>query len=152
MLKSQVNGENEPVRASSSFALDLEAIRARARKNIDSGAVTEGYAAERATILKLLNDALATEIVCVLRYRRHYFMAATVGGVPGVTVSPELLEHANQEQEHVDAIAERIVQLNGEPEFDPKIVATRSHTQYVAGGSLAEMLKEDLVAERVAID
>lgn len=151
MLKPQVNGENEPVR-SNAFALDLDAIRTRARKHMDRGAVTEGYAAQRSTILKLLNDSLATEIVCVLRYRRHYFMAGAIGGIPGSTVSPELLEHANQEQAHVDALAERIVQLGGEPEFDPKVVAVRSHTQYVPGATLVEMLQEDLVAERIAID
>lgn len=113
------------------------------------GAVTPSYGANRLQVLRLLNAALATEIVCVLRYRRHYFM---VSGAPGEAIKGELMEHALEEQAHADQIAERIVQLGGEPDMDPLGVRERSHTEYVAGSSLTEMVKEDLVAERVAIE
>jgi bacterioferritin len=128
---------------------DLKTLRARARKHIEEGAVTAGYSADRSEVLKLLNDALATELVCVLRYRRHHFMAR---GIDAKSTADEFLIHSNEEQGHADRIAERIVQLGGEPEFAPDSLSGRSHAEYVAGGSLVEMIKEDLVAERIAID
>jgi len=131
------------------FLTDVKTLRERARKHIDDGAVTAGYAAERATVLKLLNDALATELVCVLRYRRHYFMAK---GPNSKSVSDEFLAHSNEEQAHADQIAERIVQLGGAPDFAPGGLSSRSHSEYVEGTTLTEMIKEDLVAERIAID
>ena len=124
-------------------------LRAQARRKIEKGAVTEGYAADRAKVIKMLNDALATEIVCMLRYKRHYFMAT---GVHAEAVAAEFLEHANQEVEHADAIAKRIVQLGGEPDFSPDTLVKRSHAEYVPGKSLMDMVKEDLIAERIAID
>jgi bacterioferritin len=127
----------------------IASLRARARKHIETGAVTQTYAADRETVLRLLNEALATEIVCTLRYRRHYFMA---DGVQAEAVKEEFLTHALEEQAHADLIAARIVQLEGEPNFDPRGLAERSHAEYVAGDSLDDMIREDLVAERVAID
>lgn len=131
------------------FLTDIKTLRERARKHIDEGAVTAGYDAERTTVINLLNDALATEIVCTLRYRRHYFMAK---GPTSKSVAAEFLEHSNEEQGHADQIAERIVQLGGEPNFSPDGLLTRSHAEYVEGSSLADMIKENLVAERIAID
>lgn len=131
------------------FLTDIKTIRARARKHIADGAVTAGYRADRAKVVALLNEALATEIVCVLRYRRHHFMAA---GIAADTVAAEFLTHANEEQQHADQIAARIVQLNGEPDFSPEGLLTRSHAEYVEGDTLVDMIKEDLVAERIAID
>jgi bacterioferritin len=131
------------------FVSDIKAIRERARKNIEQGAVTEGYRANREAVIRLLNDAMATEIVCVLRYKRHYFMAA---GINAQGVAAEFLEHANEEQGHADQIAQRIVQLDGEPDFSPQNLLSRSHAEYVEGDTLAEMLKEDLIAERIAIE
>jgi len=131
------------------FLTDVETLRRRARQHINQGPVTEGYGADVDVVVKLLNEALATEIICTLRYRRHYFMAK---GIHAESVAPEFLEHANEEQEHADRIAERIVQLGGEPDFSPDGLATRSHAEYVEGGSLVEMIKEDLVAERIAIE
>ena len=132
-----------------SFLTDVKTLRERARKHIDEGAVTAGYAADRVTVLKLLNDALATEIVCVLRYRRHYFMAQ---GPNSKSVAEEFLAHSNEEQGHADQIAGRIVQLGGEPDFAPDGLTSRSHAEYVPGSNLTDMIKEDLVAERIAID
>jgi bacterioferritin len=131
------------------FLTDIKTLRERARQHIENGAVTEGYKADRETVVKLLNEALATEIVCVLRYRRHYFMAS---GIHAESVAPEFLQHANEEQGHADQIAQRIVQLKGEPNFNPDGLLTRSHAEYVEGDSLIDMIKEDLVAERIAID
>jgi bacterioferritin len=131
------------------FLSDIQTLRKRAREHIAQGAVTPGYRADRATVLKLLNEALATEIVCVLRYKRHYFMAK---GIHAEGVAAEFLEHAGDEQQHADQIAERITQLGGEPDFSPDGLVSRSHAEYVEGGSLEEMIKEDLVAERIAID
>jgi bacterioferritin len=128
---------------------DIETLRARARQHIEEGAVTSGYAADRETVIKLLNEALATEIVCVLRYKRHYFMAAGIHATP---VAAEFLEHANEEMLHADRIAERIIQLHGEPNFSPDGLAARSHAEYVEGATLREMIKEDLIAERIAIE
>jgi bacterioferritin len=132
-----------------SFLSDIQTIRDRARKHIDEGAVTENYGADKVTALRLLNEALATEIVCTLRYRRHYYMAK---GITSASVAGEFLEHANEEQAHADQLAQRIVQLGGEPDFSPEGLATRSHAEYVEGGSLIEMIREDLVAERIAIE
>ena len=131
------------------FLTDVKTLRKRAREHIEQGAVTSGYRADRATVIKLLNEALATEIVCVLRYRRHHFMAQGMNADP---VAAEFLVHANEEQQHADQIAGRIVQLNGEPNFSPEGLLSRSHAEYVEGHDLPDMIKEDLVAERVAID
>jgi bacterioferritin len=131
------------------FLTDIKTLRERARKHIEQGAVTEGYAADRETVIKILNEALATEIVCVLRYKRHYFMAS---GIHAEGVAAEFLEHATDEQGHADQIAARIVQLGGAPNFNPEGLLSRSHAEYVEGETLADMIKEDLVAERIAID
>ena len=131
------------------FLTDLKTIRARARQHIEQGPVTPGYRCELETILRLLNEALATEIVCVLRYKRHYYMAS---GIHAQSVAAEFLQHASEEQAHADLIAARIVQLGGEPNFSPEGLADRSHSEYVPGTDLIDMIKEDLVAERVAID
>ena len=131
------------------FLTDIKTLRERARQHIENGAVTEGYSADRETVVKLLNEALATEIVCVLRYKRHYFMAS---GINAESVAQEFLQHANEEQGHADLIAHRIVQLKGEPNFNPEGLLTRSHAEYKEGTSLLDMIKEDLVAERIAID
>jgi bacterioferritin len=132
-----------------SFVMDLDKIRRDARQHIKEGAVTEGYQADKATVLKLLNDALATEIVCTLRYKRHFFMAK---GINSEGVAAEFAEHATQEQEHADMLAERIVQLGGEPDFAPDGLAARSHSQYAEGKTLTDMIRENLIAERIAID
>ena len=131
------------------FLTDIKTLRERARQHIENGAVTEGYRADRETAVKILNEALATEIVCVLRYKRHYFMAS---GIHAESVAAEFLQHANDEQGHADQIAQRIVQLQGEPNFNPEGLLMRSHAEYVEGNSLTDMIKEDLVAERIAID
>jgi len=131
------------------FLTDIQTLRQRARKHIENGAVTEGYSGDRETAVKILNEALATEIVCVLRYKRHYFMAS---GINAEGVAAEFLQHANEEQGHADQIAQRIVQLKGEPNFNPEGLLMRSHAEYVEGNSLLDMIKEDLVAERIAID
>ena len=135
--------------ANQPFLSDVQAIRKRAREHIEEGAVTAGYQADRATVLKLLNEALATEIVCTLRYRRHYFMAK---GIHSKSIADEFLVHSNEEQGHADMLAERIVQLGGEPNFSPDGLLSRSHAEYVEGASLVDMIKEDLIAERIAID
>ena len=131
------------------FLSDIETLRSRARQHIEQGAVTPGYRADRETVIKLLNEALATEIVCVLRYKRHFYMAS---GINAQSVAQEFLQHANEEQLHADQLAQRIVQLGGEPNFAPEGLSARSHSEYVEGDSLVEMIKEDLVAERIAID
>ncbi len=131
------------------FLSDIKTIRARARRNIEQGAITDTYRADRETVVKLLNEALATEIICVLRYRRHHFMAV---GINAEAVAAEFLVHANEEQQHADQIAQRIVQLQGEPNFSPEGLASRAHAEYVEGEDLIDMIKEDLVAERIAID
>ncbi len=128
---------------------DRETLRAQARRNIEEGAVTSGYSADRTEVLRLLNAALATELVCVLRYRRHHFMAR---GLASKSIADEFLTHSNEEQQHADQIAERIVQLGGEPDFSPDGLTSRSHAEYVPANSLVEMIREDLVAERIAID
>ena len=131
------------------FLTDVKTLRERARQHIERGAVTESYQADREVVLKLLNEALATEIVCVLRYRRHYFMA---NGINAQAVADEFLQHANEEQAHADQIAARIVQLGGAPNLSPEGMLSRSHSEYVEGESLLDMIREDLVAERIAID
>ena len=131
------------------FLTDIQTLRKRARQHIQDGAVTKGYTADRETVVRLLNEALATEIVCVLRYKRHYYMAT---GIHAQAVAAEFLEHANEEQGHADMIAERITQLGGAPDFNPESLTSRSHAEYVEGESLIDMIKEDLVAERIAID
>ena len=135
--------------SSKPFVSDIETIRRRAREHIEHGAVTAGYGADRETVVKLLNEALATEIVCVLRYKRHYFMAS---GIHARSVAAEFLEHANEEQSHADRIADRITQLDGAPNFHPEGLLARAHADYVEGDDLVDMIKEDLVAERIAID
>lgn len=131
------------------FMSDISHIRKHAREHLEEGAITAGYNADREAVLKLLNHALATEIVCVLRYRRHHFMAK---GIYAKSIADEFLSHSNEEQGHADKIATRIVQLGGEPDFSPTGLVNRSHAEYVAGHSLEEMIKEDLIAERIAID
>lgn len=128
---------------------DIKTLRERARQHIEKGAVTSGYAADRENVIKILNEALATELVCVLRYKRHYFMAAGIHAAP---VAAEFLEHATEEMSHADLIAKRIVELRGEPNFSPDGLAARSHAEYVEGDSLKSMIKEDLIAERIAIE
>ena len=131
------------------FLSDIKKIRERARANMRDGAITDGYKADRETVIKILNEALATEIVCVLRYKHHYYAA---DGLNAEAVAQEFLEHAQQEQEQADQIAERIAQLGGKPNFSPDSLSTRSHSEYVEGDTLKEMIEEDLVAERIAID
>jgi bacterioferritin len=131
------------------FLTDIKTLRDRARQHIEGGAVTHGYKADRETVIKLLNEALATEIVCVLRYKRHHFMAS---GLNAQSVAQEFLQHAIEEQTHADQIARRIVQIGGEPDFSPQGLLTRSHSEYVEGATLIGMIEEDLIAERVAID
>jgi bacterioferritin len=131
------------------FLSDIQTIRKRARQHMENGAVTEAYKGDRKTVLRLLNEALATEIVCVLRYKRHYHTAT---GIHAQAVAQEFLEHANEEQAHSDQIATRIVQLGGAPNFNPEGILTRSHAEYVEGETLVDMIREDLVAERIAIE
>jgi len=134
---------------SGSFMTDVQELRRRARSHIEQGAVTEGYRADVETVLRVLNEALATEIVCVLRYKRHHYMAA---GIHATAVAEEFLEHANAEQRHADQIAERITQLGGEPDLNPGNLVGRSHSEYVEGKGLIDMIREDLVAERIVIE
>ena len=131
------------------FITDIQTIRARARQHIDEGAMTSGYKANPDVVIQLLNAALATEIVCVLRYKRHYFMAT---GINSESVREEFLEHANEEQTHADLIAQRIVQLGGEPDLSPEGLLIRSYSEYKEGETLTDMIKEDLIAERIVID
>jgi bacterioferritin len=131
------------------FKSDLDAIRKRARDNMLDGAVTGAYRADREQVIKVLNEVLATEIVCTLRYKNHYFMAAGIHAKP---IADEFLEHANEEQAHADAVAKRICELGGNPNYDPNGLATRSHAEYKEGKTLDDMIREDLIAERVAIE
>lgn len=128
---------------------DIRTIRNRARQHIEQGAVTPGYQADKDSVIRLLNEALATEIICVLRYKRHYFMAK---GINAESIAAEFAEHAAEEQGHADRIAQRIVQLGGAPDLSPAGLAQRSHSEYVEGNTLDDMVRENLVAERVAID
>jgi bacterioferritin len=138
----------EENKTSLAHGFDVAAIRAAAA-NLDDGAVTQGYQADRAAVVQMLNDALATELVCILRYKRHYY---TVTGRGNGQVKAEFLEHANQEQEHADWLAERIVQLNGEPNFNPATLAARSHAEYDESTDVNSMIRANLIAERVAIE
>jgi len=131
------------------FVSDMKKIRDRARQHMEQGAMTEGYKADRDEIIKILNEALATEIVCVLRYKSHYFMASGIHSEP---VAEEFIQHANEEQAHADAISRRIVQLNGVPNWSPEGLSSRSHSEFEQGSTLKQMIEEDLIAERIAID
>lgn len=135
--------------AKKTFLSDIKAIRQRARQHMVDGAITASYTLDREVVLKLLNEALATEIVCVLRYKAHHYMAS---GIHAKSVADEFLEHANEEQAHADQIAKRITQLDGTPNFSPEGLSSRSHSEFVAPDQLAAMIKENLVAERIAID
>ena len=130
------------------FTADIERIRQEARDHIEQGPITDTYGADRARVVEVLNTVLATELVCVLRYKRHYYMASGLNAAP---VAAEFLQHANDEQGHADQVAMRITQLDGEPDFNPQGLADRSHADYVEGDTLVDMVKEDLVAERIAI-
>ncbi|TML93210.1 MAG: bacterioferritin [Actinobacteria bacterium] len=127
---------------------DVETLRRQAREHIDDGPITEAYGADRERVIAVLNEVLATELVCYLRYKRHYFTAT---GLNATAAAAEFLQHATQEQQHADMAATRITQLRGEPDFNPDILSKRSHAEYVEGASLPDMVKEDLVAERIAI-
>ena len=142
-------GKQPAKSATSSTFTDVKTLRARARKDVDEGAVTASYSADRKQVIRLLNQALATEWVCVLRYYRHYYSAK---GMLVDAVKGEFLEHAQQELAHAGMLSERIVQLGGEPDLDPATLTARSHAEYKEGKDLREMVKEDLIAERIAID
>lgn len=131
------------------FLSDVTKIRQRARQHMEQGPITAGYKADRAKVIAVLNEALATELVCVLRYKRHYYMAKGIDSEP---VAQEFQQHAAEEQAHADQIAQRIIQLQGEPNFSPDGMTSRSHSEYVEGGSLVDMIREDLVAERIAVE
>ena len=142
-------GKDEIKMKSVPFLTDVKMLRERARKHIEEGAVTEAYGGDTQLACKILNEALATEIVCVLRYKRHYFMAKGIHSGP---VKSEFQQHAAEEQDHADRLAERIVQLGGAPNFSPEGLLSRSHSEYQEGATLQDMIKEDLIAERIAID
>jgi bacterioferritin len=131
------------------FLTDIAELRRRAREHIEKGAVTAAYKGDLKVVIDLLNQALATEIVCVLRYKRHYFMAR---GIAADSIADEFQEHAKEEQEHADEIAARITQLGGEPDFNPQGLVMRSHAEYMPGNDLYDMIQEDLIAERIAIE
>ena len=131
------------------FLTDIKTLRERAREKIEQGPITSSYGADRDRVVEVLNEALATEIVCVLRYKRHYYMAEGLNAGP---VAAEFLQHANEEMGHADQIALRITQLQGEPNFNPDGITDRSHAEYVEGTTLVDMIREDLVAERIAIE
>ena len=140
---------NEIPARSGAVLSDIPALRKRARQNIEEGAVTTGYAADREAVIRMLNEALATELICVLRYKRHYFMAKGIHADP---VKAEFLAHAGEEMVHADRLAKRLVELGGEPNFSPDGLSARSHAEYVEGDTLNAMIKEDLIAERIAIE
>jgi bacterioferritin len=148
-MDAKVNVKRGDASATEPFLSDVKTLRERARAHIEEGAVTPGYGGDREAVVKVLNDALATEIVCVLRYKRHYFMAQ---GLASDSVKKEFAQHAAEEQVHADRIAERIVQLGGEPDLNPATLVGRSHSEYVEGKTLVDMIREDLVAERIAIE
>jgi bacterioferritin len=141
--KNEISASKEAVLS------DIKVLRKRARQNVEEGAVTSGYTADRKTIIRLLNEALATELVCVMRYKRHFFMAK---GINSDSVKAEFLTHAGEEMAHADLLAKRIVELGGEPNFSPDGLSARSHAEYVEGDTLNSMIKEDLIAERIAIE
>jgi bacterioferritin len=128
---------------------DVEGLRQRARKHIESGAITDEYNADRAEVVETLNTVLATELMCVLRYKRHYYTAA---GINAEAVKKEFLEHAQEAQQHADRVAERILELNGQPNFNPETLTRRSLSEYTSAQTIHEMIKEDLVAERIAVE
>lgn len=134
--------------ASGDFLTDVETLRRRAREQIEAGPITDAYGADRQRVISVLNEVLATELVCYLRYKRHYFTAT---GMNATAVAAEFLQHANEELGHADMAAARITQLQGSPDFNPDVLSARSHAEYVEGETLEEMVREDLVAERVAI-
>jgi bacterioferritin len=144
-MKAQISQED----VMNEFVADIKEIRRRARRHLDQGPVTEGYKADQKKVVAVLNQVLATELVCVMRYKRHYY---TASGIHAEPVADEFREHARDEQEHADRVAERIIQLRGEPDFNPEGLALRSHSEYTEGRSLVEMIREDLVAERIAIE
>ena len=148
-IDNEMQKEQHMSQSGKPFVTDVKELRRRARQHIKEGAVTAGYEGDTAAACRVLNDALATELVCVLRYKRHFFMAQGIHSGP---VKAEFQEHAAEEQAHADRIAERIVQLGGEPNFSPDGLLSRSHSEYVEGQSLVDMISEDLVAERIAID
>ena len=148
-MKSSKKAATKKSTATTSTFTSVKTLRERARKNIDKGAITESYHADRKVVIEKLNESLATEWVCVLRYMRHYF---TASGMLADSVKAEFLEHAQQEQAHADLIAERIVQLGGEPDLNPDTLTKRSHAEYKEGKNLKDMVRENLVAERIAID
>lgn len=129
--------------------IDIAAIREAARNRVDEGAVASGYQGNREMIIRLLNEALATELVCVMRYKRHYFTAT---GLMNEPIKAEFLEHANEEAAHADRLAERIVQLNGEPDFNPQTLTSRSHAEYDDSSDIKSMIRANLIAERIAIE
>ena len=143
------NGKRKDPKSDRPFLSDIEELRQRAREHIERGAVTRAYQADVETVLRVLNEALATELVCVLRYKRHYYMAT---GIHAQAVAQEFQEHAAEEQAHADLIAERITQLGGAPNMDPQGLTTRSHSEYVEGRTLGDMIREDLIAERIAVE
>jgi len=132
---------------SNTFVADVMKIREQAREKMSDGAITEAYKANAKQVISVLNEVLATELVCTLRYKRHYYAAK---GIHSLSVKQEFLEHAKEEQEHADAVAERITQLGGDPDFNPATLVKRSHSEYREGESLIDMMREDLVAERIA--
>jgi bacterioferritin len=133
----------------SEFVTDLRQIRERARKHMEHGAVTENYKGDLKAVIAVLNEVLATELVCTLRYRRHYYMAS---GINAESIKSEFLQHAQEEEQHADWVATRIVQLNGAPNLNPEGLAARSHSEYQEGNDIVSMIKEDLIAERIAIE
>lgn len=133
----------------SKFVIDIQSIRQQAKNNLKKGAITENYKLDLKTIHNMLNDALATEMICTLRYKQHYFKATEIGAT---IAAQEFLEHSNQEQQHADTIAERIIQLGGQPNFNPSEFASRAHASYMNCETIQEMVKENLIAERIAID
>jgi bacterioferritin len=143
------HAKNHVIESNHSELTNIQTLRKQARKNVEEGAVTQGYAADRVTVIKLLNGALATELVCVLRYKRHYFMAK---GIYSESVKAEFLQHAKEEMTHADSLAKRIIELGGEPNFSPVGLSDRSHAEYIEVDTLNEMIKEDLIAERIAIE
>lgn len=149
MPKPAQPARKSPAKSMPAGITDTATLRATARKNVEDGAVTRTYHADREAVIKLLNAALATEYVCVLRYYRHYFMAK---GMLADSIKAEFLEHAQQEQAHAGKLAERIVQLGGEPDLNPDTLTARSHAEYKEGTDLRDMVRENLVAERIAID
>jgi bacterioferritin len=127
----------------------VQKMRERARRHVESGAITEEYTANRAEVIKILNEVLATELVCILRYKSHFYRAS---GIEAEAVKGEFLQHAQEAQQHADTVAARIVQLNGEPDFNPEGLTSRSRSEFKPGSTLTEMIKEDLIAERIAVE